>query len=210
MDRSLWRDPNFIGHPTWLGVTEWKGTDSLSTGVRPLEAKVTVSVNAAYDLPSGPTTETMRRIMSTFPPAEAKCSGLAPFSSLKLSCSGLFRLRWSIAVAFPLKANWQRNRLWFSSTNCHCTGLFSLNICTSLHPQPSKTHTVYKRSNTHLKHICWIHVCFLLIYHAFVEAIPPHKLFSKLHLVSLVGIFCKEKSVVDINNILRMALIVFA
>lgn len=115
-----------------------------------------------------------------------------------------------MTVAFPLKANWQRNRLWFSSTNCYCTGLSSLNICTSLHPQPCKTHTVNKRNNTHLKYICRIHVCFLLIYHTFVEAISPHKLFFKLHLVNLVGIFCKEKSVVDINNILRMALIVFA
>ncbi len=26
VDRSLWRDPNFVGHPTWLGVTDWKGT----------------------------------------------------------------------------------------------------------------------------------------------------------------------------------------
>ncbi len=24
VDRSLWRDPNFVGHPTWLGVTNWK------------------------------------------------------------------------------------------------------------------------------------------------------------------------------------------
>ncbi len=28
VDRSLWRDPNFVGHPTWLGVTDWKGTQS--------------------------------------------------------------------------------------------------------------------------------------------------------------------------------------
>ncbi len=26
VDWSLWRDPNFVGHPTWLGVTDWKGT----------------------------------------------------------------------------------------------------------------------------------------------------------------------------------------
>ncbi len=25
VDRSLWRDPNFVGHPTWLGVTDLKG-----------------------------------------------------------------------------------------------------------------------------------------------------------------------------------------
>ncbi len=27
VDWSLWRDPNFVGHPTWLGVTDWMGTN---------------------------------------------------------------------------------------------------------------------------------------------------------------------------------------
>lgn len=69
---------------------------------------------------------------------------------------------------------------------------------------------IRRRNNTHLKHIRRIQVCFPFIYHTFVEAVLPHKLLSKLHLVSLVRIFCKDNSIGDINNNLRMALIVFS